>query len=100
MTFKPADEETAREFVKSINQRRMANRTAVLNYKLVCARCNWSIANDQAKAQGLTCCQRCGARECRVVSLDYNLALPTNEIPENFREAKAWAMRDLPGRAQ
>lgn len=68
------DPEEVRSMLQKDRQWRERNRTALANNPvLVCAKCGWKIAANEAKQQGITACQQCGARECKVHALDYRL---------------------------
>lgn len=80
----PVDPEDARALVKKDREWRERNRTQLAtNPVLVCAKCGWKIAANDAKSLGVTACQQCGSRECRVHALDYVGGDNAIQVPPN-----------------
>ena len=68
-------------FLDGDERRRRANRAVGIDPILVCSQCGWKIHESAAKARGISNCQQCGNRNCKVHNLDYNLNTPLPARP-------------------
>ena len=70
------------QFLRASESRRQANLSIGDDPVLVCAQCGWKIYQSAAQARGISACQQCGSRHCKVHNMDYNLELQTPARPD------------------
>lgn len=90
-----ASPEEKAAFAREIEMRHRSSRA--FDYTLVCAHCQFTIRESEAKMRGLTACPMCGGRDVRVQVLDYNRAVPENPLPSPV-EAERQSRSQMPGR--
>jgi len=88
-------EEEKAAFAREVDLGHRANR--FFDYTLVCAHCNFTMKQSEARMRGLTNCPMCGGREVRVQTLPYEQGIRENPLPTP-QEAERQSRAQMPGR--